>query len=57
MKWLSRLTAGLKSSSSKLTSGLSALFGKEKIDASSIEDIEDALISADLGMPATLAII
>ena len=57
MKWLSRLTAGLKSSSSKLTSGLSALFGKEIIDASSIEDIEDALISADLGMPATLAII
>ena len=57
MKWLSRLTAGLKSSSTKLTSGISALFGKEKIDASSIEDIEDALISADLGMPATLAII
>ncbi len=57
MSWLSRLTAGLKSSSTKLTSGLSALFGKEKIDASSLEDIEDALISADLGMPSTLAIL
>jgi len=57
MSWLSRLTAGLKSSSTKLTSGLSALFGKERIEASSIEDIEDALISADLGMSSTLAIV
>ena len=57
MSWLSRLTAGLKSSSTKLTSGLSALFGKERIEASSLEDVEDALISADLGMPSTLAIV
>ena len=57
MSWLSRLTAGLKSSSTKLTSGLSALFGKERIEASSLEDIEDALISADLGMSSTLAIV
>ena len=57
MSWLPRLTAGLKSSSTKLTSGLSALFGKERIEASSLEDIEDALISADLGMSSTLAIV
>ena len=57
MSWLSRLTAGLKSSSTKLTSGLSALFGKERIEANSIQDIEDALISADLGIPSTLAIV
>ena len=57
MSWLPRLTAGLKSSSTKLTSGLSALFGKERIEASSLEDIEDALISADLGIPSTLAIV
>jgi len=53
MSWLKKLTAGLKKSSEKVTSslsGISRLFGKEKIDAASIEEIEEALILADLGV-------
>ena len=53
MSWLKKLTAGLKKSSDKVTtslSGISRLFGKDKIDAASIEEIEEALILADLGV-------
>lgn len=53
MRWFKKLTQGLKKSSDKVTSslsGLSRLFGKAKIDAESIEEIEEALILADLGV-------
>ena len=53
MSWLKKLTAGLKKSSDKVSSslsGISRLFGKGKIDAASIEEIEEALILADLGV-------
>jgi fused signal recognition particle receptor len=53
MSWLKKLTAGLKKSSDKVTtslSGISRLFSKDKIDAASIEEIEEALILADLGV-------
>ena len=55
MSWLKKLTSGLKKSSEKVTqnlSGLTRLFGKEKIDAASLEELEDALIMADIGVSA-----
>ncbi len=55
MSWLKKLTQGLRKSSQKVSdslSGLSGLFGKPKIDAESIEELEDALIMADLGVQA-----
>lgn len=55
MSWLKKLTSGLRKSSEKVTqnlSGLTRLFGKEKIDASSLEELEDALIMADIGVSA-----
>ena len=55
MSWFKKLTSGLKKSSQKVADslgGLSRLFGKQKIDASSLEEIEDALIMADLGVTA-----
>ena len=55
MSWLKKLTTGLRKSSEKVTqnlSGLSRLFGKEKIDAASLEELEDALIMADIGVSA-----
>ena len=42
MSWLKKLTSGLRKSSEKVTqnlSGLSRLFGKEKIDAASLEEL------------------
>lgn len=52
--WLSRLAQGLSKSSNKLTSGIADLLTKSKLDAGSLDDLEDLLIEADLG-PKTAA--
>jgi fused signal recognition particle receptor len=52
--WFSRLTQGLSKSSSKLTTGISDLLLKSKLDADSLDDLEEILIEADLG-PKTAA--
>lgn len=49
MSWFKKLTDGLKKSSSKMTNSLSGLFSSKKIDADSLEELEDALIEADMG--------
>jgi len=48
--WWRRLTGGLKRSSSALGGAISDLVTKRKLDAETIEEIEDALIRADLGI-------
>jgi fused signal recognition particle receptor len=48
--WWRRLTGGLKRSSSALGGAISDLLTKRKLDAETIEEIEDALIRADLGI-------
>lgn len=52
--WLSRLTRGLTKSSSALGTGISDIFTKKKLDADSLEQLEDLLITSDLG-PKTAA--
>ncbi len=52
--WLSRMTSGLSKSTSRLGQGISDIFTKRKLDADSLQDLEDLLISADLG-PKTAA--
>ena len=47
--WWQRLSSGLKRSSASLGAALSDL-AKSKLDAASLEEIEDALIRADLGV-------
>lgn len=54
--WLSRLTAGLSRSSASLTGGISSLFTKRKLDAATLEELEDLLIQADLGVETAMAI-
>ena len=55
MGWLQKLKKGLSKSSQKVSdslkslTSLSSLMGASKLDAASIEEVEDALISADLG--------
>ena len=49
MSWFKKLTAGLKKSSTKMTASLSGLFKSKKIDADSLEALEDALIESDMG--------
>lgn len=48
--WLGRLKAGLKKSSDKLTGALTDAFTKRKLDDAAIQDLEDILITADLGV-------
>lgn len=47
--WFARLKAGLSRSSSRLVSGISDLFTKRKLDDSTLQELEDLLIAADLG--------
>ncbi|MFD1697669.1 signal recognition particle-docking protein FtsY [Roseibium aestuarii] len=54
--WFQRLRAGLSRSSSALTEGISSIFTKRKLDASMLEDLEDVLIQADLGVDTAMAI-
>ena len=48
--WLSRLKQGLKKSSSALTEGITGIFTKKRLDASTLEELEDLLIMSDLGV-------
>ena len=54
--WLSRLTSGLQKSSTSITQGVVALVSKRKLDAQALEDLEDTLIQADLGVETAMAI-
>ncbi len=47
--WLSRLVSGLSKSSSRLVTGISDIFTKRKLDDAALAELEDLLISADLG--------
>lgn len=48
--WLGRLKAGLGRSSSKLTEGITGVFTKRKLDDDALEELEEILITADLGV-------
>ena len=48
--WWRRLADGLSRTSSALTTGIADLFTKRKLDAATLEDLEDILIQADLGL-------
>jgi fused signal recognition particle receptor len=52
--WREKLFGGFKKTSSKLTENLTGLITKGKLDAETLDDIEEALIVSDLG-PATAA--
>jgi fused signal recognition particle receptor len=52
--WLSRLTGGLSKSTNRLGQGISDIFTKRRLDADTLADLEDLLITSDLG-PKTAA--
>lgn len=49
----SRLTSGLSRTASALTQGITDLVSKRKLDAATLEELEDILIRADLGVAAS----
>jgi fused signal recognition particle receptor len=48
--WWTRLRSGLSRSSGSIGEGLAAIFTKRKLDALMLDDLEDVLIRADLGL-------
>ena len=54
--WLSRLTGGLSRTSSVIGRAIVDIFTKRKLDAASLDDLEDVLIQADLGIGAATRI-
>ena len=52
--WFSKLTSGLSKSSKKLTTGIGDIFTKKKLDNDTLEELEELLITADIG-PSTAA--
>jgi fused signal recognition particle receptor len=50
--WWERLTGGLARSSQALVQGIADLFSKRKLDALTLEELEDVLVRADLGLAA-----
>ena len=47
-RWISRLRNGLGKSSNRLVDGISSIFSDRPIDAKTLEELEDLLISACL---------
>ncbi|MEB2847595.1 signal recognition particle-docking protein FtsY [Rhizobiales bacterium RZME27] len=56
LTWFQRLRAGLARTSSQLTGQISALFTKRKLDEQTLEELEDLLIQADLGVETAMRI-
>ena len=60
MSWFKKLKDGLSKSSKKVSESLaslpslSALISRSKLDATSLEEVEDALIAADLGTASSM---
>lgn len=56
LSWWQRLTIGMRRTSSSIGERLTSLFTKRKLDAATIEDLEDILVQADLGVEAAMRI-
>ncbi len=54
--WWSRLSGGLSRTSQAITQGVADVFTKRKLDALTLEELEDVLLRADLGVGAATRI-
>ena len=57
LSWWQRLKGGLARSSTSIGQGITDLFTKKKLDAETLEDFEDVLIRADLGLTVSARIV
>jgi fused signal recognition particle receptor len=56
LSWWARLRHGLARSSSSIAQGVADIFTKKKLSADMLEDLEDVLVRADLGVAAATRI-
>ena len=52
--WFQRLKSGLSRSSNNLQGSIASVFAGRKLDAASLEELEEALISADMGVETSM---
>lgn len=57
MSFWEKLGLGLKKSSAKISNGISDIFTKKKLDSATLEELEELLITADLGVSSAQKII
>jgi fused signal recognition particle receptor len=55
--WFGRLRQGLSRSTARLTESVTSLFQKRRLDDAALEELEETLIAADLGLPAAQRIV
>jgi len=55
--WLARLKAGLSRSTARLSDAITTVFRKRRLDDEALEELEETLITADLGVPASQRIV
>ncbi len=48
--WFSKITSGLKKSSDKITDGIQAIISKKKLDDDTLDELQDLLITTDIGI-------
>lgn len=56
LSWFERLRKGLSRSSSSLNESIGGIFTKRKLDEDTLQDLEDVLIQADLGLETAMRI-
>lgn len=56
LSWFQRLSQGLSRSSRELTGNIAGVFTKKRLTEDTLQDLEDVLIRADLGMETALRI-
>ncbi len=54
--WFARLKSGLSRSSNQLKENITSVFTKRKLDEDTLQDLEDVLIQADLGVETAMNI-
>ncbi len=54
--WFGRLREGLTKSSSRLSEGITGIFNKRRLDEDTLQELEDILIQADLGVETAMRI-
>ena len=54
--WFQRLKAGLTKTSARLSEDIAGIFTKRKLDADTLQELEDLLVQADLGVETAIRI-
>jgi len=55
--WFKRLKSGLKRSSANISTGITDIFTKRKLNDETLEELEDLLITADLGVAVSARVV